>query len=67
MRHYTAQLRSVDEGTTVFFYCEKCGYKWVYSYAIAEALFDMGSADSIPTTEQVHVAFGSLLLYSYTQ
>ena len=27
MRYYTQQLRSADEGTTVFYTCEGCGYK----------------------------------------
>ena len=29
MRYYTLQLRSADEGSTVFYSCE-CGYKCVY-------------------------------------
>lgn len=28
MRYHTVQLRSADEGSTVFYSCE-CGYKWV--------------------------------------
>ncbi len=28
MRYYTQQLRSADEGSTVFYTCD-CGYKWV--------------------------------------
>lgn len=29
MRYYTLQLRSADEGSTVFYSCE-CGHKYVY-------------------------------------
>ena len=28
MRYYTLQLRSADEGSTVFYTCEDCGYKY---------------------------------------
>ena len=28
MTFFTLQLRSVDEGSTVFYECEKCGYKY---------------------------------------
>jgi len=28
MRYYTQQLRSADEGSTVFYSCGQCGYKY---------------------------------------
>ena len=35
MRFYTKQLRSADEGSTVFYTCEECNYKYVTPYAHA--------------------------------
>jgi DNA-directed RNA polymerase I subunit RPA12 len=28
MKYYTVQIRSVDEGSTVFYTCEQCGHKY---------------------------------------
>ena len=38
MRYYTQQLRSADEGTTVFYSCVVCGHR--YAHVLSSFLVD---------------------------
>jgi DNA-directed RNA polymerase subunit M/transcription elongation factor TFIIS len=59
VRYYTQQLRSADEGTTVFFHCE-CGHKYASQTRILRWNTD-GVAGGHRITERIY-AMASLLL-----
>ncbi len=63
MKYYTLQLRSVDEGSTVFYTCEQCGHKYVPMSISAWIWKTNGypTAGRILTTELESKAFVILL------
>lgn len=49
VKYYTLQLRSADEGSTVFYTCE-CGHKSVYPDVVLDAELTC-ALDGTPTTK----------------
>jgi RNase P subunit RPR2 len=58
MKYYTLQLRSVDEGSTVFYTCELCGHK----YDFYRSLSWVRDADSLRTVGRIRIIEWDMIL-----